>query len=390
MGGRRGLGHDRSAGDGALAPHGDRLGVRGDRLRRVGLLGRHGLDGLGGRRGPVGIGIRGLRGGGPRRDGRECGGARLGLALRGLAFLGRALLSLALRGLPGPLLLGTTAGLGPALELAALGLLPLRGQPGLLGLPLARGPLLSLLLRLATGALGLGAALLLGTLLRLPTFAFCAFGGFLALPLGPLRGLPFGAGLLLGLLALAFCALGGLLALPLGALGGLLALPLGALGGLPLRPLALLLLLPGGGVRRGQGRRPGGRLRRGAVGGTDPLGEALGEAVQEPGTTLGLVLVRAEPAVEVGVVRLVVVVGVGVSDPRLAEQLGAEAVRLERLHVQLLRVRQTQQDVRVGVPAGDQVRAALRQAQVEHLHVVGALARGQLPRGRGHLRGVLT
>ena len=80
----------------------------------------------------------------------------------------------------------------------------------------------------------------------------------------------------------------------------------------------------------------------------------------------------------------------GVSGPRLAEQLGAEAVRLERLHVQLLRVRQTQQDVRIGVPAGDQVRAALRQAQVEHLHVVGALARGQLPCGRGHLRGVLT
>ena len=371
MDGRRGLGHDRSAGGGALAPHGDRLGVRGDRLRRVGLLGRHGLDGLdglGGRRGPVGIGVGGLRGGGPRRDSRECGGARLGLALRGLAFLGRALLSLAPLGLPGPLLLGTTAGLGPALELAALGLLPLRGQPGLLGLPLARGPLLSLLLRLATGALGLGAALLLGTLLRLPTFAFCAFGGFLALPLGPLRGLPFGACLLLGLLALAFCTL----------------------GGLPLRALALLLLLPGGGVRRGQSRRPGGRLRRGAVGGTDPLGEALGEAVQEPGTTLGLVLVRAEPAVEVGVVRLVVVVGVGVSGPRLAEQLGAEAVRLERLHVQLLRVRQTQQDVRVGVPAGDQVRAALGQPQVEHLHVVGALARGQLPRGRGHLRGVLT
>ena len=376
MDGRRGLGHDRSAGDGTLAPHGDRLGVRGDRLRRVGLLGRHGLDGLDGldgRRGPVGIGVGGLRGGGPRRDSRECGGARLGLALlsfalRGLAFLGRALLSLAPLGLPGPLLLGTTAGLGPALELAALGLLPLRGQPGLLGLPLARGPLLSLLLRLATGALGLGAALLLGTLLRLPTFAFCAFGGFLALPLGPLRGLPFGACLLLGLLAFAFCTL----------------------GGLPLRALALLLLLPGGGVRRGQGRRPGGRLRRGAVGGTDPLGEALGEAVQEPGTTLGLVLVRAEPAVEVGVVRLVVVVGVGVSGPRLAEQLGAEAVRLERLHVQLLRVRQTQQDVRVGVPAGDQVRAALGQPQVEHLHVVGALARGQLPRGRGHLRGVLT
>ena len=344
MDGRRGLGRDRSAGDGSLAPHGDRLGVRGDRLRRVGLLGRHGLDGLDGldgRRGPVGIGVGGLRGGGPRRDSRECGGARLGLALlslalRGLAFLGRALLSLALRGLPGPLLLGTTAGLGPALELAALGLLPLRGQPGLLGLPLARGPLLRLLLRLATGALGLGAALLLGTLLRLPTLAFCT------------------------------------------------------LGGLPLRALALLLLLPGGGVRRGQGRRPGGRLRRGAVGGTDPLGEALGEAVQEPGTTLGLVLVRAEPAVEVGVVRLVVVVGVGVSGPRLAEQLGAEAVRLERLHVQLLRVRQTQQDVRVGVPAGDQVRAALGQPQVEHLHVVGALARGQLPRGRGHLRGVLT
>ena len=302
-----------------------------------------------------------------------------GRALLSLALRGFALLSLAPLGLPGLLLLGTTAGFGPALELAALGLLPLRGQPGLLGLSLARGPILSLLLRLATGALGLGAALLLGTLLRLPTLAFRALGGLLALPLGPLRGLPFGAGLLLGLLALAFCAL-----------GGLLALPLRPLGGLPLRPLALLLLLPGGGVRRGQGRRPGGRLRRGAVGGSDPLGEALGEAVQEPGTTLGLVLVRAEPAVEVGVVRLVVVVGVGVSGPRLAEQLGAEAVRLERLHVQLLRVRQTEQDVRVGVPAGDQVRAALGQAQVEHLHVVGALARGQLPRGRGHLRGVLT
>ena len=184
-----------------------------------------------------------------------------------------------------------------------------------------------------------------------------------------------------------------------GARRSVITLCLGCLGCLGLLPtailrllaltLALLLLGSRGGVGGGQGGGARGGLGGGAVGGADALGDALGDAVQEAGAALGLRLVGAKAAVEVRVVGVVVVVAVGLLRAGLAEDLRAQGVRLEGLHMELLRVGQAEQHVRVGVASGDQVGASLAESQVEDLDVVLPLARGQLARRGGHLGGVL-
>ena len=155
-------------------------------------------------------------------------------------------------------------------------------------------------------------------------------------------------------------------------------------------------MLTGDGAVVGRGSGGGGRRsprssRRGpgrALSSAEPTVELFGDAVEEFGPTLGCLLL-GDRRIQVRVVVLVILIDLRFVGPGLTEELRAQGVRVEGLHVDLLGLGEIEHLLGGRVTAGDQVRAAVAQTQVQDLDLPGPFPRGQFAGRGGHLSSVL-